>query len=192
MKRGALLGGALAAAAMLFSAGSAPAQTAGSPVNVWLVNPYGDVDGVLLRDGRAFYFPTEVGRMLTGSVRIGDVVHVDVVRGRRLLVDQRDGSSFDMTAVARGGGPVGIPALQRMTARGTVTAVTRMTGGVITGFVLGSGEQVRVPPSATARLGNVRVGDTIVAEGLGNRGRWGIGLQALAIYDGQGRPLLRR
>lgn len=189
MKRVIFTGTALALALW---ARTAQAQTAASSVNIWLINPHGEVDGVMLNDGRSVFFTTDVGRMLVASVRIGDMARVEVRAGRRIFVDERDGSEYDLSPPARGGGPVGIPALQRFVARGRLVAFTRTSEGAIVGFLMDSGEQVRVPPSMGARLSVLRVGEFVVVEGLGNRGRWGLGLAATSVWDARGQLVLRR
>ena len=174
--------------------GLALAQTAPSRLQLWLVSPQGAVDGMLLGDGRAFFFEPEVAHNLTLSVRMGDPVHIDVENGHRWLTDDRDGSRIDLTIphVARGGGPVGVPALQRMTARGFITAMMRAPEGTIAGFVLNSGEQVRTPTSLSQRFSGLRVGDLVTVEGLGTRGMHGTGLAALKVTDPRGSVLMQR
>jgi hypothetical protein len=166
--------------------------TAASRLELFLVNPSGDVDGVLLRDGRAFFFPSDIGRTIAGGVQLNDPLRVAVHDGHRVLVDERDQSEYDLTPVARGGGPVGVPALQRAYARGHLAAFMREPGGGIQGFVLSSGEQVRVPAALGARLATLRTGDIVVVRGFGNQGRWGLGIQAMQVEDDQGHVLISR
>lgn len=174
--------------------GLAVAQTAPIRVQLWLVNPQGAVDGVLLGDGRAFFFEPEIAHNLSLSVRLGDPVHIDVENGHRWLVDERDSGRIDLTLPrgARGGGPVGVPALQRMTARGHITSMMRVPEGTIAGFVLNTGEQIRTPVSLGFRFTGLRTGDLVTVEGLGTRGAYGTGIAALTVTDPKGTVLLQR
>lgn len=185
--------GAAALAGGLAYAQSRDEHTASSRVQLWLVDPAGQVDGVLLRDGRQMYFSPDVGRNLTLSVRIGDPIHVTVDRGRRFVVDERDDNRFELTPVlAHGGGPASVAALQHLTASGNVVTFLRTPDGVIDGFVLSTGAQVRFPPVLGPRLASVRLGDRLVVEGLGTRGAYGTGITPLAVRDARNRLLFWR
>lgn len=178
---------------VVLATGLADAQGASRQVRLWLVNPQGEVDGVQLTDGGSVYFPPEVGRTLVLSVRIGDPVRVEVVGGRRYLVDERDDMRVDITWVSRGGGPVVQPALQWLTARGHVSAFIRRAEGGIQGFVLNTGEQVRIPPVLGPRLLSVvRLGDLVTVRGLGRRGAYGVGMMARVVTTARGEVVVPR
>lgn len=187
-----IMGAALLAGGLAFSQSATAEGTAPSRVEIWLVNPAGQVDGVLLHDGRSFYFSPEIGRTATLSVHITDPVRIDVENGQRWLVDQRDDSRVELLApVARGGGPSS--ALSRITARGEIRTWVRGPEGTISGFVLSTGEQVRVPSGVSGRIvAAVRLGDIVTVRGLGTRGDFGTGIDALSVVDGAGRTLLQR
>jgi hypothetical protein len=186
-------GGAGILGAAVLASAVAAAQPAASPVQVWLVDPHGEVDGVLLRDGRSFHFAPTLARKLTLAVRIGDPVRIEVVAGRRVFVNERDAARYEISpAPAPGTGSRAQPALQRLTARGHITAFVRVSEGAITGFLLNTGEQVRVPASLGPRLASLRLDDLVTVEGLGNRGRYGVGMMALTIVGARGQIVLRR
>ncbi len=161
-----------------------------SPLVDWLVNPSGEVDGVLLSDGRAFYFDPIVARTLLLSVRIGDPLRVAVREGQRTMIDERDGSTCSLVRFAHGGGPRPQAALQRMTTRGRIAAFLRQPEGNVTGFILATGEQVRVAPALGFRLAALHTGDTVVVEGFGRRGPYGVGMSGTSVRDDQGRVVL--
>ena len=170
--------------------GGSASFTAASPLRNWLVDPRGEVDGVVLDDGRAFYFDPLVGKPLLLRVRIADPLRVDVRGGVRHLVNERDGSSVVLTPMARGGGPGPQPALARVTARGLITEFVRLPEGVISGFILSTGEQVRFAPSVGARLHGLGLQDLVIVRGFGTRGEYGTGMVATQIEDASGRQLL--
>jgi hypothetical protein len=156
----------------------------------WLVDPSGEVDGALLENGASIYFDPAVARMLTLGVRIADPVRIDAHDGSRYLVDERDGSVYELRTFARGGGPSAQAALERMTARGNIAAFLRVPEGAVTGFILDSGEQVRISPNLGLRLGSLRRGDMVVVHGMGRHGAYGTGMTALHVFDSQGRQLI--
>jgi hypothetical protein len=164
--------------------------TSASLLTHWLVNPAGLVDGVLLEDGRAFYFDPSIGRTLVLSIRLSDPMRVDARDGARHLIDERDGSSVVLTSFPRGGGPGAQPALERMVARGNIAAFLRLPEGAISGFILDTGEQVRIAPTLGVRLGGLPRGAMVVVEGFGRQGTYGVGIRATHVIDGQGRVWL--
>jgi hypothetical protein len=77
-----------------------------------------------------------------------------------------------------------------MTARGNIASFLRVPEGAVSGFILASGEQVRVAPALGLRLGSLRRGDVVVVEGLGRHGTYGTGMLATHVYDSQGHLLI--
>ncbi len=159
-------------------------------VRQWLLNPNGEVDGLLLVDGTQVAFPPHLSAMLQQTLKPGDAVQVGgwrapgapVVRAvslsanGRSLVDQPPGAG-NAPPVPRAPG-----ALTAMSASGRVSRLLYTGHGDVNGVLLDNGSIVRFPPHVGAELASTLQPDSMVhAKGWGSRGPLGSALEATAI-----------
>ncbi|QNB17120.1 hypothetical protein G5S35_36985 [Paraburkholderia tropica] len=174
--------------------GIATASTAQVTVSRFLINPDGDVDGFLTREGLLIRFPPHMGAQLAATVRKGDAVQVSGwrnseasldaqritdTRNGEQLVDQPpapDAAAHPMPRELRGAG------LSPMDAQGQVAYVTSAPRGEPDGVILSDGTVIKLtPPIAQQYPALVRTGATVAARGYGTRNQYGAALQATAF-----------
>ena len=168
--------------------GTAP--TVSGRLQRWLVNPGGEVDGLLLADGTQVQLPPHLSPALLQAARPGDTVQVSgwrapnapVLRAVRLTVG---GRTVEDTPPAPGSAPPARPdpaALAAMSASGRVAQVLYAPGGEANGVLMDSGTIVRFPPHVgTAMAASLQPGSTLFARGWGSRGPHGSALEATAM-----------
>jgi hypothetical protein len=154
----------------------------------FLINPNGDVDGLLLDDRTQVTFPPHVGAQLTAKRKEGDRVSIDGARIgtlpliRAATIELPDGDKVTDAPPAPPVTPPGPPpALQPMDAQGRVAQPLYGPRGDIAGAILDSGPIIRVPPPVA--LGNplLRPGAPLSARGFGVDTPHGRALQATAL-----------
>ncbi|MBB2983952.1 hypothetical protein FHX57_007205 [Paraburkholderia tropica] len=174
--------------------GIATGSTAQGTVARFLINPDGDVDGFLTREGLLIRFPPHMGAQLAATVRKGDAVQVSGwrnseasldaqritdTRSGEQLVDQPpapDAAARPMPRELRGAG------LSPMDAQGQVAYVTSAPRGEPDGVILSDGTVIKLtPPIAQQYPALVRTGATVAARGYGTRNQYGAALQATAF-----------
>ena len=170
----------------------------------YLMNPHGEVDGLLLSDGAQVHFPPHMEEELIAVVKPNDSVRVQghrsfsgsVVQGY-LITNTRSGQAVIEHEPSLLDHPAP-PFLRNLTLRelnvqGRVRALLNGPGGEVHGAVLEDGTQVRVPPHVGNQLaGSLKVGDAINAKGYGAANQYGRALEATAIGISGGplQPLL--
>jgi len=162
-------------------------------VGRFLINPEGEVDGLLLADHTLVAFPPHVGVQLAASIAPGDDVRitgfampggsiraqqVEQTRTGQRFVDQPPegpGSARPLRS-SRGVG------LVKLGASGRVLRVTTAPRGEPDGVLLTDGTVVKLTPPVAAQFANLlQPGTTVAAEGYGTRNRFGESLQATAF-----------
>lgn len=177
------------------AAAETPAVVSGT-VKRFLINPEGDVDGMLLTDNNVVMFPPHLGAQVTASASAGDNVRVSgsTIPGGTLraqqIVNVRTGQTIDdgpsrlapgmpdprLPNALRGGG------LIKIEASGSVVRVTTAPRGEPDGVLLADGTVIKLtPPVATQFAGLLRPGTVIAAQGYGTRNQYGESLQATAF-----------
>lgn len=175
-----------------------PAPGAGAPANVsgvvrrFLINPEGDVDGMLLADNTLVRFPPQVGTQVAGSMSAGDSVSLsgfaqpgDALQATR-IVDTRNGRSIadqpppaDTPPLPR---PLAGIGLVKLHAVGRVLRVTSAPRGEPDGVLLADGTVIKLTPPAAMQFPNLlKPGVTVAAQGYGTRNRYGESFQATAF-----------
>ena len=161
-------------------------------VERWLVNPGGEVDGLLLTDGTQVAFPPHLSAAAQRLLKPGDGVRVagwrtpdaPVVRASRLTATA-SGRSLDDTPPAAGAmtpAPRDPGALTAMSGSGRVARQLRTGRGDVNGVILDDGLIVRFPPHVGAEFAPVlQPGATFSARGWGSRGAQGRAFEATAI-----------
>jgi hypothetical protein len=158
----------------------------------WLLNPNGDVDGLLLADGTQVAFPPHLSTAVLQIAKPGDSVKVSGWRASGAPVMR----ASSLTATAGGRSVVDQPpapgmapppprdpsSLASMTASGKVSRVLYTDRGDANGVLLDSGDIVRFPPQAASGVTPpVQVGSTLSARGWGTRNALGSAFEATAM-----------
>ena len=165
----------------------------------FLVNPNGEVDGVLLADHTQVDFPPTLGASLTAKARAGDRLDIDGFRVgtlplvRAASLGLPNGDKLVDTPPAVPPAPPVPPALQPMDAQGRVTQALLGPMGEVNGVVLDSGPIVRVPPPAAVDNPLLQPGARLSAKGFGVESPFGRAMQATAIGASPGteQPLVQ-
>lgn len=181
--------------------GAPMADDAGRAVSVlngtvsrWLLNPGGEVDGILLRDGTQVSFAPHLSANVVQAFKPGDAIQVTGWRAPNAPVVRATG----LVATASGVRIVDTPpaagaqppqprepgALSAMSASGRVTQMLYSDRGDARGVILDDGTIVRFPPHAGVAMAPLlRTGSTVHARGWGSRNAQGHALEATAIGD---------
>jgi hypothetical protein len=165
----------------------------------FLINPNGDVDGVLLADHTQVDIPPTLGASLTAKARTGDRLDIEGFRVgtlplvRAASLGLPNGDKLVDTPPAVPPAPPAPPALQPMEAQGRVTQALLGPMGEVNGVILDNGPIVRVPPPAAVDNPLLQPGARLSAKGFGVESRFGKALQATAIGASPGteRPLVQ-
>ena len=177
---------------------SAVAPRDGTPTTVsgvvqrYVINPEGDVDGMLLADNTLVRFPPHIGTQVSAAFAPGATVSVNGVtqpggtlrasqiadpNNGRSIVDQPPPAKAQRLPKSLAG--VG---LVKLAATGRVLRVTSAPRGEPDGVLLTDGTMIKLTPPAAARFANLlQPGATIAAQGYGTRNRYGESLQATAF-----------
>ncbi|MEX1827258.1 hypothetical protein [Luteibacter sp. CQ10] len=159
-----------------------------------LVNPNGDVDGLLLADGTQVAMPPGLGNTVATHVRKGDAVHIEGWRVGELpllqamAVDAAGTRWVDTPPTA----PPEPPALSPMEAHGQVAQPLYGPRGDVNGAVLDDGTMLHLPPPASDRAPTWATPHAPVsAKGFGVETRYGRSIQvtALGTRPGTEQPL---
>lgn len=162
-----------------------------------LVNPLGEVDGILLDTGTIVTFPAHMGDELASTVKPGDIV---AVKGYPEAPAQIKGyvvtsttSNRTVQTLPKPRGGIGMPkflrnlGLKNMTAQGEVRHMRFGKGGP-NGVILADGTIVRFKREALYRFGALlQIGQRITATGYGSENQFGRALEATAI-GAEGQP----
>ena len=163
-----------------------------------LLNPHGDTDGLLLKDGAVVRFPPHAV-LTTGQLVVGTSVHVEgeslgtagparlfdaqVSVAGRLVVDPAVAP-----APPRRPRPPGGPEddLSQMTASGRVRLVLTNPDGIADGLVLEDGTVVHAGPRSRLGRTGVASGSTVNVTGVGGSYPGGRSLEAWTLQIGSG------
>lgn len=157
-----------------------------------LVNPLGEVDGILLETGSIVTFPPHMGVQLAAAIKAGDRVSVKgypetpgQIKGYVITNTRTNQSVMTLPKPPEGIKPpphlrgVG---LKEMQAEGEVRHVRHGGKGEINGVILSDGTIVRFPRDAAYRFGSLfQVGQRIAAKGFGTETEYGRALEATAL-----------
>jgi hypothetical protein len=167
-------------------------------VRQYLMNPRGEVDGLLLNDSTQINFPPHMADELIGAVKPGQQVNIQGDRERDSVVkadvitNSRTGQSVVEHAPSwkdrRMPPHLRRLSMNEMQASDAIVALLYAPRGEIRGFILADGTQVHVRPDVGDSLARVlTVGETVQAEGYGTDNQYGRSLEATAIGLGGGR-----
>jgi hypothetical protein len=168
-------------------------------VDRYLLNPRGDVTGLLLRDGSQMHVTLRAAADLTRAIQPGDHVRV---HGRRIaesplvkpdvIINVTDGTSF--TVPYRLDLPMPPreerPAVNEMRAAGTIQVLLYdHLKEIVNGALLSDGTQVRLPPDVGEHFhASLQPNMDVEVRGYGATTQYGRALEAIAIGR-RGQPL---
>ncbi|HHX4054792.1 TPA: hypothetical protein ACU967_001097 [Burkholderia contaminans] len=128
-------------------------------VTQFLLNPHGDIDGLILNGDLQVHVPPHLGRELVRRVAVGDRIRVRGVKPRRaeiiaaVQLTGRDGVDIVDDGPAHAAPPKPThPDRQPMESSGEVAFALHGPKGEVNGALLTSGVALRVPPHAAEAL----------------------------------------
>jgi hypothetical protein len=161
-------------------------------VERYLINPRGETDAVLFREGPQIVFPPEFGEVVRNTVPPGRPIIVWGIRARGApvitMLAFAPNNETSPVAVERFYwrllGRAAAEQAERLTVSGTVRAPYFAPQGEIAGAVLEDGTVVTVPPGTSEALRDLlRPGAKLAAEGRGVSGELGRAVAAERIGD---------
>lgn len=170
-------------------ADAAPTSSVTGRIERWLLNPNGDVDGLLLADGTQVSFPPHLSAAVLQLLKPGDAVVVSGWRAPNLPLMH----AASLTASAGGRSVVDQPpmpgmqpprdpgSLTAMSASGRVVRVLYTDRGDANGALLDDGQIVRFRPQPAGSSAPLQVGDSLSARGWGTRNAQGSAFEATAL-----------
>lgn len=177
----------------------APATPAAEgKVSRLLINPFGEVDGLLLDTGTLVTFPKHMGEQLTASVKPGDTVEIKgypeaagQIKGY-VITNSRSGQSL-MAQSGPSKGAMKMPkhlqsvGLLAMSAQGKIRHLHYGKHGEINGVILADGTSVRFPREVSYQFEPMlKIGQSITASGYGSKNQYGRALEATELgFAGQ-------
>jgi hypothetical protein len=166
-------------------------QTVTGRIQQWLINPNGDIDGLLLDSGTQVSFPPHLSESLLQAVKLKDAVQVTGRRGVSGATLRADEIRNTATGRSVADQPPPKPgrralrddaALTAMNASGRITRVLYSGRGDANGALLDSGTVVRFPPHVGVVMAStLAVGQPLYARGYGTRNAHGSALEATQI-----------
>jgi hypothetical protein len=170
-----------------------PPGTVASPVvtgriKTILMNPNGDIDGLLLDNDTQVNFPPHLSEALMQIARVGDTVSVQGFRGygagamhATVITNSSSGRSMVDQPPSPDRAPPP-PALTALTVSGHVTQLLHAGMGEVNGALLDDGTIVRFPPPFGVQLQNVLQPNVqLTATGYGTQNGYGRALEATTL-----------
>jgi hypothetical protein len=158
----------------------------------FVINPEGEVDGLLFADGTLATFPPHMASELTAAVKPGDPVSVrgfrepaDTIKAlvitneatKRAVVEHPPAP--DMRKAPK---HLRFALLSRLQASGKVERLLYGKKGEMNGAMLDDSTVVRFPPHVAYQFGGpLQPGQTITVEGVGTQNDYGRALEAMAV-----------
>jgi hypothetical protein len=174
--------------------GTTAAPVATGRIAKFLINPNGDVDGLLLGDGTQVNFPPHLSAALMQIARVGDMVSVQGFRGyggdavhAAVITNTGNGQSMVDQPPSPDRPPPAPAALIALNANGRVVRLLHADMGELNGAILEDGTIVRFPPPFGAQLQTaLRLNVQLTATGYGTQNAYGRALEATSLaIDGQ-------
>jgi hypothetical protein len=166
---------------------AAPVVTA--RIKTLLINPNGDIDGLLLANDTQVNFPPHLSEALMQIARVGDTVSVQGFRGygagalhATVITNTSSGKSMIDQPPAPDRASPPPPALTALTASGHVSQLLHADMGEVNGALLDDGTIVRFPPPFGVQLQNVLQPNVqLTATGYGTQNGYGRALEATTL-----------
>lgn len=175
-------------------------QLTAQRVERYLINSFGEVDGLLLANGWIAKFPAHQSDELTRSVRPGDTITATgAANGAMVLQAWTVTNPATQTTLVRGPKPAFAPKLPKhlramslkpLQASGQISHVETGKKGEIKAVILDDGTTLRLGKHAQRMLGmQLGVGRQISAQGVGTQNDFGRALEVTAVSV-DGAPLI--
>jgi hypothetical protein len=151
-------------------------------VTRFLLNPRGELDGLVLRGNRQVHFPPHMSAWVAKHIKAGDAVRIRGVKPRgvemiaAVELTAKDGASLVDPGPSHDGAGhhKAEPAHRQMEVTGTVAMSLYGPKGELRGALLDDGTSLRVPPHAGEALAAyLSPGASICAWGSGIKNRFG-------------------
>ncbi|MCR4471495.1 hypothetical protein [Burkholderia sp. SCN-KJ] len=143
-------------------------------VTQFLLNPHGEIDGLILNGDFQIHVPPHLGRELVRHVEVGDRIRVRGVKARdaRMIaavqLTGRDGVDLVDNGPAHAAPRLSQAARKTMEMSGEVAFTLYGPKGELNGALLTNGVALRMPPHAAAELSDyLRAGVHVMAWGHG-------------------------
>lgn len=166
---------------------TSPVQLVGT-ISRFLINPNGDVDGLLLQDGTQVPVPPPFSSSIVSTLHVGDRVRVVGNRvGDLPLISQAQvagpaGAVIVNTIPPAPTPPAAPPALVPLIATGTVDRPIYGPAGDVRGALLRDGTVLHIPrPAADQVQAWLQPGAALSARGFGIESRFGRAIQVTAV-----------
>lgn len=168
-------------------------DTAAARVQQYLMNPHGEVDGLLLQNGTQVKFPPHMGEAVVAAIRPNDAVRVRGEAGYNVPVihaysieNARSGKTLvdsgPMPGRRRAPPPLREQSMSKMSAEGRIAAPLYAPRGEVEGVVLDDKTIVRIAPPAAREFSTLlQKGQRLHATGYGTSNKYGRVLEAEAI-----------
>jgi hypothetical protein len=163
-------------------------------VTQYLMNPHGEVDGLLLSDGTQVHFPPHMAKDLVGTVKPDDSVSVQGHRsfeGPVVKAEVITNTQSGQSVIEREPGvldrPIIPPSVRDLSlverhVEGIVRVLLYGPRGEVNGAVLEDRSIVRVPPHAAYQVASLlQAGQSISAVGYGTENEYGRVIEATAM-----------
>lgn len=192
----------------VFLAGSALAEAAAVQherlvadgiVERYLMDPRGDVEGVLLTDGTQIHVTSRVVADLTRAIKPGHHIRVQGTRRQPaqivtpdVIYNESTGAQFTVPlGLDLPGLPLDRFAMTALKVKGAIQVLLYSAlNGEVQGMVLSDSTQVRLPPDVSEEFRqSLKVGAHMVVEGYGTENQYGRAIEALAMSL-NGGPLI--
>lgn len=156
-------------------------------VHKFLINPTGEIEGLLLDGGQLVHVSLALSPQLGESLKVGDRVQLE---GEKLpdgeirasaIVDVKDRVRLvERISSPHSGGRH--EALKPMKVQGRIARVFLGPSRDLNQVLLSDGSQIRVPREAAVALrGEFKAGSEFAAEGMGTQNQYGRSMEATAI-----------
>jgi hypothetical protein len=161
----------------------------GGTVSMYVVNPRGKIDGLVLNDGTQVKFPPHMSADLARTVKPNDRITAQGVREvapvfTAFTITNANGQSVNEARPAQPPPPpdLGGVNLQPMQTAGAIRAVLYAPRGEVEGAVLDNGTIVRIAPHASAEFSTLfQPGAAISASGYGTQNEFGRAFEVTQI-----------
>lgn len=159
-------------------------------VTQFLLNPHGEIDGLILNGDLQVHVPPHLGRELVRHVEVGDRIRVRGVKARdagmiaAVQLTGRDGVDLVDNGPEHAAAKPVHAARKPMEIDGEVAFALHGPKGEVNGALLTSGVALRMPPHAAAELSDyLRAGVHVMAWGHGVDTRYGVTLDVSEIAE---------
>lgn len=160
-------------------------------IRQYVIDPRGEVQGLLLRDGTYIIFTSRVQREVIATMKPGASIRVEGRRYKEFPLVEPDtivnvGTGASLQIPAHGEGPIPPPkeslSVHEMRVDGSIDQLLYDRSGKVAGFVFHDGTEVWLPPDVNDQFRrSFHVHDRLIVEGHGTENEYGRAMESLAI-----------